>query len=125
CNDDCDSICVVEQVGGSKTPVESSTKATGNILANDEHLDNAVITKINDVGPNGSGDIIVRGFFGPLTVDITEADAGKYSYELAPGKIPNDGAKEDFKYTIFDADCNTSDCADLKIDINVKHEHMP
>ncbi len=131
--DDCNSICVIESICGKDTKVESSTKATGNLLANDKNLqcDPSYIFKISDskypngISPNAKGEIIIKGNYGTLTVQTKGSDAGKYCYELNKNAIPKDGAYEKFTYSIKDKNGCDISCADLKIDIDVKTIKIP
>lgn len=62
--------------------------------------------------PNGSGDLVIAGTYGTLTI---HAD-GTYSYLAAQGSIPPAGATETFSYLITDGDTDT-DTATLTINV--------
>ncbi|MGD9593021.1 MAG: hypothetical protein AB7V32_10915, partial [Candidatus Berkiella sp.] len=131
-NNDCDAICVVETVCGcdGKDPtVKSATKATGNLLANDQKVDCASITQIKFgdtiATPDACGDIRICGQYGNLLVHTTGEQAGQYCYELKDGAVPPDcGAKENFCYTVETKD-GCKDSAELNIDLDVKLIKLP
>jgi VCBS repeat-containing protein len=62
--------------------------------------------------PNGSGDLVIAGTYGTLTI---HAD-GTYSYLATQGSIPPAGATETFTYLITDGD-NDTDTATLTINV--------
>jgi VCBS repeat-containing protein len=133
--DDCGSICVTESVCGTTTTVINKTTATGNLLSNDQNLQNdpSNITKISDAkNPNGVGPaagpqgiISIDGAYGTLSVQTLGANAGQYTFALDPNVVPpKAGATDSFTYTLTDAHgCNST--AKINIDINVNQVQQP
>jgi len=68
---------------------------------------------LNTVTPNGSGDIVIAGTYGTLTMHSD----GTYTYLATQGSIPPAGAQETFTYLITDGDNDTA-TATLTIDVD-------
>lgn len=116
---------------------DDNAAITGNVIANgsqndaadSEGADDAVVTQIefdgNSVSVADSGDTIIQGEFGTLTI---KAD-GSYTYELDNSNLNvqslTDGETltETFTYTLTDGDGDTAS-ADLTITINGKNDDV-
>jgi hypothetical protein len=108
---------------GSSAVEGTTLNVTTSLLANDEFgADGALggTEKVTSVThgattvstPNGSGDLVIGGSAGTLTI---HAD-GTYSYLATQGSIPPAGVVETFTYTITDGDGDT-DTATLTINV--------